>query len=106
LKKDLLADLRRGKHLNTREMLYLTMTLALPSIIAEVSYLFMSFIDASMVGSLGANASASVGIVATTTWLLGGIIRSATLGFTVQVAHLYGAEDYKNAYCTGWNHRL
>ncbi len=97
MKKDLLADLRRGKHLNTREMLYLTMTLALPSIIAEVSYLFMSFIDASMVGSLGANASASVGIVATTTWLLGGIIRSATLGFTVQVAHLYGAEDYKNA---------
>ena len=97
MKRDLLADLRSGKNLSTREMLILTLTLAMPSIIAEVSYLFMSFIDASMVGSLGANASASVGIVATTTWLLGGIIRSATLGFTVQVAHLYGAENYKEA---------
>lgn len=97
MKKDLLSELRRGKNLTTAEMIQLTFKLALPSIIAEVSYLFMSFIDASMVGSLGANASASVGIVATTTWLLGGIIRSATLGFTVQVAHLYGAENYRDA---------
>lgn len=97
MKTDLLKDLRDGKHLNKSEMIKLTIRLSIPSIIAEISYLLMEFIDASMVGSLGALSSASIGLIATTTWLLGGFLRAMTLGFTVQVAHLYGAKNYKDA---------
>lgn len=97
VKRDLLQDLRDGNKLSIREMIQLTITLSIPSVIAEISYILMEFIDASMVGSLGAEASASVGLVATTTWLIGGILRSITLGFTVQVAHLYGAKNYRDA---------
>lgn len=51
----------------------------------------MECIDAAMVGSLGANASASIGLVATTTWLFWGMGGALSTGFFVQVAHLLGA---------------
>lgn len=51
--------------------------LSLPAILAQISEIAMQYIDAAMVGSLGAEASASIGLVSTTTWLFGGCI-SAT----------------------------
>ena len=33
----------------------------------------MSYIDTAMVGSLGYKATAAIGVVASTTWLFGGI---------------------------------
>ena len=41
----------------------------------------------------GANASAAIGLVASTTWLLGGLCSAAATGFSVQVAHRIGAGD-------------
>lgn len=55
------------------------------------------YIDASMVGSLGANASASIGLVSTTTWLFWGLCAAAATGFSVQVAHRIGAGDFAGA---------
>jgi putative MATE family efflux protein len=57
----------------------------------------MFFIDASMVGHLGAKATAAIGLVETTTWLLGGLASAANMGFSVQVAHFIGANDFKAA---------
>lgn len=57
----------------------------------------MQYIDAAMVGSLGANASASIGLVSTTTWLMGGICSSLSAGFAVMVAHKIGARDASSA---------
>jgi putative MATE family efflux protein len=57
----------------------------------------MFFIDAGMVGHLGAKASAAIGIVETTGWLLGGLASAANMGFSVQVAHAIGANDFKRA---------
>ena len=57
----------------------------------------MFFIDASMVGHLGAKASAAIGIVETTGWLMGGLASAANMGFSVQVAHAVGANDFKRA---------
>ena len=65
--------------------------LSVPAILAELSSMAMQYIDAAMVGSLGAGASASIGLVSTSTWLLGGLCISAATGFSVQVAHLIGA---------------
>ena len=50
-----------------------------------------------MVGSLGASASAAIGLVSTSTWLLGGLCISVANGFSVQVAHLIGGGDAEAA---------
>ena len=57
----------------------------------------MFFIDASMVGHLGAKASAAIGLVETTGWLMGGLGSAANMGFSVQVAHFIGANDMEAA---------
>ena len=74
-----------------RAQLHRLVALSVPAILAELSSMAMQYIDAAMVGSLGANASAAIGLVSTTTWLLGGLCISAATGFSVQVAHLIGA---------------
>lgn len=87
----LLEDLREGKSFSFAHQVELTLRLAMPAILAQVSSIVMEYIDASMVGHLGANASASIGLVSTTTWLFGGVSRAFTMGFTVQVAQQIGA---------------
>ena len=62
--------------------------------LAQLSYIVMVYIDASMVGSLGAEASAAIGLMSTSTWLFGGILSAASVGFSVQVAHLIGAGEF------------
>lgn len=71
--------------------------LAFPAIIAQLSSILMQYIDASMVGLLGATDSAAIGLVSSTTWLIGGICTSACIGFGVLVAHRIGAGEEKEA---------
>lgn len=80
-----------------RQQLQLTLSLSAPAILAQLSSIIMQYIDASMVGSLGANDSASIGLVSTSMWLLGGLLSAAAMGFTVQVAHLIGANKDNDA---------
>ena len=80
-----------------REKLWLIVSLSIPSILAQISATVMFFIDASMVGHLGAKASAAIGLVESTGWLLGGLAHAASLGFSVQVAHFIGANDFEAA---------
>ena len=93
----LLASIREGKAMTQREKLSLIIGLSIPSILAQVSNVLMFYIDASMVGALGAEASASIGLVEAATWLFGGICSAASLGFSVQVAHFIGANDFVKA---------
>ena len=79
------------------EKLRLIVSLSIPSILAQISATVMFFIDASMVGHLGARATAAIGLVETTTWLLGGLASAANMGFSVQVAHFIGANDFEAA---------
>ena len=71
--------------------------LSIPAILAELSSMAMQYIDAAMVGSLGASASAAIGLVSTSTWLMGGLCISMANGFSVQVAHLIGGGDAEAA---------
>ena len=93
----LLAMIREGRPMTRRQQLWLTVQLSVPAIVAQLSSILMQYIDASMVGSLGANVSASIGLVSTTTWLFWGVCSAAATGFSVQVAHLIGAGDMKGA---------
>lgn len=96
-KTDLLAYIREGRELTQSEKFRLIVSLSIPSILAQLSATVMFFIDAAMVGHLGAKASAAIGIVETTGWLLGGLASAANMGFSVQVAHAIGANDFKRA---------
>lgn len=78
-------------------MLGLLLTMSLPAIMSQPSATAMSYIDAAMVGSLGAAASASVGLVEATTWLAGGLTVSAGVGFSIQAAQSIGARDLRQA---------
>ncbi len=93
----LLKDLREGKKLTFRQQLLLIVQLSIPGILAQISEIIMEYIDASMVGSLGADASASIGLIASTTWLMGGIGNAVGTGFSVQIAQYVGAGNEKKA---------
>lgn len=93
----LLTSIREGKAMTQKEKLNLIVGLSIPSILAQVSNVLMFYIDASMMGKLGAEASASIGLVEAATWLFGGICSAASIGFSVQVAHFIGANDFVKA---------
>lgn len=54
----------------------------------------VSFADTAMVGSLGASATAGVSVVASSIWLINGIMAGVGVGYSVQVANAVGAEDH------------
>lgn len=93
----LLALIRDGRPMTLGQQLRLTVRLSVPAVIAQLSSIVMQYIDAAMVGSLGAEASASIGLVSTTTWLFWGLCVAAATGFSVQVAHKIGAGDMQGA---------
>lgn len=69
--------------------------LSIPAILTQISSIVMQYIDSAMVGNLGEEASASIGLVSTSTWLLGGLISAISVGFSVQVAHAFGRKNPK-----------
>ena len=93
----LLAKIRNGEDMTLKEQTVLTAILSIPAILAQISTVAMSYIDTSMVGRLGAGPSASVGLISTSTWIFGGFCMAATSGFSVQVAHLIGSNDFAKA---------
>lgn len=93
----LLALIREGKEMTFGQQLKLTAILALPAILAQLSAIIMQYIDAAMVGSLGEEPSAAIGLMATSTWLFWGICSAVGTGFSVQVAHKIGAKDKEGA---------
>lgn len=96
--KDLLLGLiREGRHISRGQRVRLTLLLCGPAILAQLASVLLEFIDAAMVGSLGAEASASIGLVSTTTWIFTGFCIALGQGFSVQLAHRVGAGDFFGA---------
>lgn len=93
----LLERIRLGLPMTGAEKLNLIIGLSIPSMLAQITSVLMFFIDASMVGSLGAEASASIGLMEPAGWLFGSLGGAAALGFSVQVAHFIGANDFQKA---------
>lgn len=96
-KTDLLLYIRNGQNISSRKQLRLVFKLSIPAIMAQVTSILMQYIDTSMVGRLGADDSASIGLVSTTTWLFGSLCFAATVGYTVQVAQYIGARKNEKA---------
>lgn len=93
----LLALIREGRPMTLGQQIHLTVMLSVPAVVAQLSSIVMQYIDAAMVGSLGAEEAAAIGLVSTTTWLFWGLCIASSTGFSVQVAHRIGAVDMQGA---------
>lgn len=93
----LLSKIRDGISMTGGEKFNLICLLSIPSILAQMTSVVMFLIDQAMVGSLGAEAPASIGLVESTIWLFGGLSSAFSLGFSVQTSHFIGANDFVKA---------
>lgn len=89
--------LREHQNPSLKITLYAVLTIALPAIIEQIMITAVQYIDTAMVGSLGQNATASVGLTSSTTWLFNGILSGAAIGFSVQVAQYIGSGNIEKA---------
>ncbi|MBQ9265097.1 MAG: MATE family efflux transporter [Clostridia bacterium] len=71
--------------------------LAWPCVLENLTVIMISFVDAAMIGVLGPAATAAVGVNASPSWLLGGIVQALGVGGTALVARLIGAGDKEEA---------
>lgn len=83
----------RGHRAADRQVL----RLAWPCILENLTVIMISFIDAAMIGVLGPAATAAVGVNASPSWLLGGLVQSLGVGGTALVARLIGAGEHREA---------
>jgi len=91
-------EIQQNTDLSLGRKIHIAWSLSLPTIIAQITNIAMQYIDAAMVGRLGASASASVGLVSTTIWLFSGVTTAAIYGFAVQIAQAVGAgHDHRAA---------
>lgn len=97
MKTDYLARMRDGDSLSLSQQIIMITKLSIPAILAQISSIIMQYIDAAMVGRLGANDSASIGLVSSSTWLIYGLCTAAATGFTVNIAKRIGAKDEQGA---------
>ena len=94
---DLAALLHADSSIPLKKQIQFVWHLSVPGMMAQLSSILMQYIDAAMVGFLGANESASIGLVASSTWVLGSLLHAMGIGFTVQVAHVIGAGEKQKA---------
>lgn len=94
---DLSKILKKNPNLSLKSQIAFTVKLSLPGIIAQISSIIMQYIDASMAGRLGPDASAAIGLTASSTWVLGSLCHALCLGFTVQLSHSTGAGNQKES---------
>lgn len=95
--EQLSARMRQGEQITVRETARTAMALSLPAILEQMVVTAMEYIDAAMVGRLGAAATASIGIVSSSTWLLHGIIVGLYTSFSIQIAQYLGADRAQDA---------
>ena len=93
----LAAFFQQKGEITRREKLAIVWQMSVPAIMAQITSILMQYIDQAMVGNLGAQASASIGVVSTSTWLLSGLCSGVATGFSVQAAHQIGAGREANA---------
>lgn len=93
----LAAMLRQEEDPGRGQKLSIVWQFSIPAILAQLTSIMMQYIDTAMVGNLGAGASAAIGVVSTSTWLLNGLCSAVATGFSVQAAQNIGARQERDA---------
>ena len=95
--EQLSARMRQGGDISLRETAQVALTLSIPSILQQLVVTAMEYIDAAMVGHIGAGATAAIGIVSSSTWLLNGILLGLSTALSIQIAQYLGADRQADA---------
>ncbi len=74
--------------------------LAWPTIIEQILHTAVNYVDTAMVGSLGTQATAAIGVCTSTVWLLMGVMNAAGVGYSVMVARRIGEGNTEEARTT------
>lgn len=69
----------------------LILMLAWPTVVEQLLQTAVNYVDTAMVGYMGTNATAAVGLTSSTIWLLMGVMNAAGVGYSVMVARRLGA---------------
>ncbi|MBN2859441.1 MAG: MATE family efflux transporter [Sphaerochaetaceae bacterium] len=77
----------------TRSPNLVIFSLSWPVILDQTFHTLMGYVDTAMVGSLGAAATASVAVTASTMWLLMGIMYAFGSAYSILIARAIGAQD-------------
>ena len=75
--------------------------LAWPAVVQEAMNVVVSYVDTAMVGALGADASAAVGLTSTVGWLVSSIAIAFGIGILSVCAQSMGADDQEKVQRTG-----
>ena len=90
--EQLSSRMRRGENIPLRETAQVVLALSVPSILQQMVVTAMEYIDAAMVGHIGAEATAAIGIVSSSTWLLHGILVGLYTAFSIQITQSLAAD--------------
>lgn len=71
--------------------------LAWPAILEQILLTAVNYVDTAMVGAIGTNATASVGLVMSTIWLVNGFFAGISVGLSVPVGRAIGEGDLGKA---------
>lgn len=71
-------------------------TLAWPTLLEQMLQTLVQYIDAAMVGRIGADATATVGMSTSVTWLVNGPLFAMGIGFMAFISRCMGAKSYKD----------
>ena len=93
----LIGKIRSGESFTRAEELALVIRLSIPAILAQFANVLMQYIDAAMVGNLGAVEAGAVGIVSSTIWLFWGLGSAGITGYSVLASQEIGAKSYPTA---------
>lgn len=95
--EQLSARMRQGETIPLRDTAGVVLMLSIPSILEQIVVTAMEYIDAAMVGHIGAESTAAIGIVSSSTWLLHGILVGLYNAFSIQIAQYLGADRQQDA---------
>ena len=70
--------------------------LAWPTVLEQILQTAVNYVDAAMVGRIGARATAAVGATATVNWLIGSTIHALGIGFLAYISQEIGAKRTQN----------
>lgn len=97
MKAPALDSILQNTHPSRGTQALTVLRMSMPAILAQLTTIAMQYIDAAMVGSLGADATGAIGLVTSSIWLFGGMCIGMATGFSVQTAQLVGAGRNRDA---------
>lgn len=86
----------KEQDISRKQLVLLILSLAWPTILEQCLQTVVIYADTAMVGRIGANASAAVGLITPVTWLVNAPAYSLGVGVLAFVARNNGAKNYKD----------